>query len=146
MSELKRIVQLVVKAVEDTKVAVKKDIGEFGIEMIRKRTQDGFGVVNGKKRKFKPLAQSTIDRRRKKVLSPDTNPSTSNVTETGQMINSLKSRERKNGVSIRVSGSSVEVAKQVQKTREFLCFTDGEETRLTNFVVKELVKRLKKIC
>ena len=58
------------------------------------RTQvSGFGVTNGRQRKLRPLARETREKRKflssLGILSGRTTPSTSNLTERGQMFNSL---------------------------------------------------------
>jgi len=62
---------------------------------IKKRTRLGYGVENNgdRKKKLAPLAESTkkSKRRRKGQLSNQTTPSRSNLTDTGEMLDSLDS-------------------------------------------------------
>lgn len=67
-------------------------------EIIRRRTRLGYGVekTGQPKQKLQPLASSTVrSRARKKshgALSEKTSPKKSNLTETGQMLDSLRGR------------------------------------------------------
>lgn len=50
------------------------------------------------------LQPSTILQRQKKRLAPDTSAKTSNLTETGEMLNSIRYKTSKNAVSLYLAG------------------------------------------
>lgn len=82
---------------------ILKIVGDEAIEIIRTRTRKGQGVdrPGGSNKKLAPLAPSTIEARERKRLSPETSPSESNLTETGKMLDNLKTIPRKGVVTIR---------------------------------------------
>lgn len=67
-------------------------IGEFAASKIRLRTRLGYGVAkpDGNNSPLAKLKQSTVDARKKKNLFGDTRPGFSNLTETGQLLDSIK--------------------------------------------------------
>ena len=82
---------------------------EYAISLIVKRTRLGYGVnvQFGSKQKLKKLSDGYIKRRaRAKNLFELTSPKTSNLTMTGQMLESMRVLDRVNGkVSIGPTGA-----------------------------------------
>jgi len=92
---------------EATKPAVVKSLAEISIKIIVKRTRLGYGVDSflGTKKKLNALSERYVERRRKSKLSPLTSPKKSNLTFTGQMLDSVKILETKQkGIIIGPSG------------------------------------------
>ena len=139
-----------------------KKLGEMAAKMIKVRTRLGFGIVgsgrNIRRKKLKGLAQSTIDRRAKAKLNGETTPKRSNLTFTGQLINSLKVTSVSNGkVTINATGSRSdakidnEELAEIHETggprlprRRFLDLTVPEEKKLNRFYRKNLGDLLRK--
>lgn len=70
------------------------EIGKEVVEMVRKRTQLGYGVDdNNKKDRLTPLEPSTKDQRKRKSkkgeLSENTSQGKSNLTQTGDMLKAI---------------------------------------------------------
>ena len=95
--------------------AVLSFLGDQMVGVVRERTRAGFGVEfdGDSESRFEPLAKSTIKARKKKTLHPDTTPSTSNLTETGEMLDSLKAKFAKASVEIGATGSRNELLAEV---------------------------------
>ena len=78
--------------------------GDLAAEAIRRRTREGFGVkvTGGNRKKLKKLSTQYIEfRKRFKSLSSETTATTSNLTLTGQMIDSVKTKRNKTRVGTR---------------------------------------------
>ena len=141
------ITVLVHKAVD----ASVKPVGEFGLALIKERTISGKGVNNRRATKLKALEESTKKSRRLKQLSPLTTPQTSNLTESGQMLDSLKisNKIQTRGPQIIIQANTVKdrhKSRFHKKTgRNFLDFTNSDDDRLTLMVAEKIVAALKKI-
>jgi hypothetical protein len=93
------------KKIEDTlDETIKREqmisLGNFTANLIRKRTRLGYGVDRqfGVKQKLKPLSPRYVSARKKfKDLSNATTPKKSNLTLTGQMLDSVKIIKAENG-------------------------------------------------
>ncbi|TXH09386.1 MAG: hypothetical protein E6R04_08090 [Spirochaetes bacterium] len=139
-------------------------IGEFVIEKIRIRTRLGYGASGHlrPREKLKPLAESSKDIRKgfKKAgeLSEFTSPGRSNLTFTGQMLDSLTVRVISMGkIIIDVTGirkptkkkddlrTNKEVAQKVtDEGRPFMYLTDKDYKAVINFVRDGFKSILKK--
>ncbi len=115
----------------------KKRIGKLAVRLIQVRTRLGFGVRSGEKVKLKPLADSTVKRRRKKALSGLTGPGTSNLTESGQMLEDITFTVKSDTVSIDFSTARSQKIAQYHHEgagklpkREFFDLTDKELKQL----------------
>ena len=89
-----------------------KQIGDKALDLVRERSTAGFGVQDTSdqikpKKRFKRLSQPYIAQRARMAgkLSPRTSPEKSNVTLTGQMLDSMKSTVSTGKVTIDVSGN-----------------------------------------
>ena len=154
------------------------DYGEMAIKRIQLRTRLGYGVLGGErgapKYKLPKLSQSYKDFRSGKVIFwtdkggrvrsttnvPDsmkpklpstTKPSKSNLTLTGQLLESIKSRVSGNKIILylkenRNDGKSNKdiVGWQSEQGRDFFELTDKEVKGLRNQLKKDLIKILKK--
>jgi hypothetical protein len=129
------------------------EVAELIPAQIRKRTQLGKDLKGGK---IKPIEDSTKDYRKRysKNLDSNTTPNRSNLTATGQMLNSIESKAKglvyeitlKSKRTKDLSGSTSKVTNaeikdfQEKQGRFFWGLTDFEKV----FIVRELIKRLKK--
>jgi len=69
--------------------------GNIAVKRIQARTSKGFGVartgkIGQRKKGLKALATSTVNRRKRSKLHSSTSPGKSNLTFTGQLLESLK--------------------------------------------------------
>lgn len=157
-----------------TKAINMRSLGREAAEMIRLRTRLGYGVASDAKprRKLKPLSSSYKAQRKgevafftknKKVipyepdraprLSRETSPTKSNLTFTGQMLDSIDVITAKQGeVLVGPSGerddgkSNQEIAGYVAEAgRPFNHLSDIETKRMTELIsdkINELVKKV----
>jgi len=105
-----KIMDRIRKATEDAgKASVMKATGDFTVGLIVKRTRLGYGVAKdfGSKASLKKLSEPYKESRKKfKGLSPTTTAGKSNLTRTGQMLQSVKTLRTQNGrVAIGPSGT-----------------------------------------
>lgn len=129
-----------------TKIENMRDLGEFASEKIRVRTRLGYGSVNGQKVKLLPLSTPYINVRRKKQLHSTTSPRKSNLTQTGQMLGSIKSvsvrpaHVKVSPVGLRSGGrlTNSKLAEYVSNLRPFMELTKVEIRQLEQFVSKVL--------
>lgn len=77
-----------------------KKLGEYAAEKIKKRTRLGYSVAKdgGTKKGLNKLAGTTIKRRRASTLHGDTAPTKSNLTMTGQLLDSIQVVSESQGV------------------------------------------------
>lgn len=166
-SFLKQIanIQAAIKdAVEDgIGIPAMRKIAKDAAEEIKLRTRLGYGVTRGgaPKQPLKPLASSTIEnRKRAKIagrLSQLTTPTRSNLTETGQMLDSLVGDSPAAGKAIvrlkgtREGGLSNEKLAGFHQSgtgnmpaRPFLALTDLQIKRITDSLRQDLIKRVNK--
>jgi hypothetical protein len=89
----------------DNKVLNK--LGEFTVNIVQRRTRLGYGVDDNfeERRKLARLSDKYVQSRRKYAgLSSTTTPKKSNLTRTGQMLESLRHKVKGNTVEIRPTG------------------------------------------
>lgn len=143
-------------------ISLMKILGDFARELIIKRTRLGYGVVipEAEKTRLKPLKESYIEVRKKDKkkgrLFNETTPRKSNLTRTGQMLDSIRYWIRDNGYrkaielfvpdSRRNDGrTNNEVAGHVQSNgRIFFNLSKQEKTQIKRLAIKELRARIKK--
>lgn len=134
-----------------------EELGNQAIALIRKRTRLGYGSKNNQRVKLDPLAATTVARRtlfkRRGILSSETSPKRSNLTATGQLLDSLKIIKITSRVAtIGADGSRIEggsndkVAKHVTDNgRPFLELTTSESNQLAKIAEAALDKALRRI-
>ena len=138
------------------------DLSDLSIDILYKRVKSGLGVDsdtkdNPSKRKLKPLKPSTIDARRKKgVRGKFGSPNVSNLTDTGQMLDSMVTKVKGDGYQLLIPNSprtdgkkNRDVAGYVSENgRPFFALTRDEQTivtaRLDKIVRNEILKLIKK--
>lgn len=123
-----------------------REVGEEAKRLIFLRTKLGYGVdkQGGQKQKLKALSPFYVELR--KLLAKDgdlhssTTPKKSNLTNTGQMLDSLKIKRAVNGLvwlgpmGYRDVGlTNEEVANRVSKDRPFMFLSDLEEKKIRRF-------------
>jgi hypothetical protein len=136
-----------------------KRLGDIASEMIKLRAKLGYGVPGeGQEReRLKPLADATRESKRAKArrgdLSSNTSPTKSNLTDTGQMLESIKAFDvRVGSVKIGPTGSrrgstltNAEVAKFVtDQGRPFNILSKTEQKRINDTIRKEIREVLKR--
>jgi hypothetical protein len=166
MDEFAKKVSRAVKEIK--KPANMKKFGDEAAEIIRRRTRLGYGAKeNAEREKLKPLSDSYKAQRAGKIafatgphgvypykpeqkpnLHPHTTPTRSNLTNTGQMLDSLGSTKVKEGsVTVDVQGqrkdglSNKQVAEYVSlQGREFNNLTPKEQRQIEQIIEREIKK------
>ena len=120
-----------------------QSLGKEAVSLIKDRTRDGFGVntKGGVKHSLKALSKAYIERRKRSRLHADTSPAKSNLTFSGQLLNSLRSVVEGSQVLVYPQGNrrgkgpdNLAVAGYVEKAgRAFLNFSAKEIKALVKF-------------
>lgn len=144
------------KTVDDiTSNATLEDIGRAIAEIIRVRTRLGYGVSRqgSKRTKLKPLSDmyKAYRRQNRRRLSPETSPNKSNLTFTGQLLDSLTFKAGRGKLRVEPSGrrrgglTNLKLAEHVtDQGRPFLNLSDNELkqiTRIFDFGLNESLRR-----
>lgn len=136
---------------------VMKSLGLEAIDIVLERTRKGFGVkrTGGNRRKLKPLSKRYIEFRRKNRsrLGKAGRITKSNLTFTGQMLESVKIIKSRNGVlEIGPSGirddrkRNADVGRWVtQQGRPFMNLGRAEISSLQRFIREEMERRIRRI-
>jgi hypothetical protein len=131
-----------------------KALAAEAIRMIQVRTRLGYGVdtPGGKRFRLKPLSEKYVERRaaQKNKLSEHTSPNRSNLTFSGELLDSLDSRfpgpgkilieptgTRKDGTTNQAVAASV-----TEGGRPFLALSDLELKKLNRFFEKEVLEKV----
>lgn len=129
-----------------------RKFGEKAADMIRLRTRLGSGVQRdgAEKDRLKPLAASTKKKRAQSKLSQFTTPNRSNLTETGQLLDSVEPKnptQRK--VTVGPQGprddgkTNEEVAKYVSEARPFNHLSKTEIKRIGDDIKRAIRQEIK---
>jgi hypothetical protein len=106
------IVKKIEKAVDDNlKVDALGRLGVEAVNLVRKRTRLGYGVPKnlGQRKKLEPLSPRYVERRSMfSNLAAYTTPKKSNLTLTGQMLESLEATVVGSTVIIRPTGTRID--------------------------------------
>lgn len=133
------------------------EVGKFSIGLIVKRTRLGYGVNKnlGDRSKLKPLSAKYIEQRKKSRLNQFTKPSRSNLTRTGQMLDSLSFKVTGPGkITIEPTGNrddgkrNKDIAKyNAQRGRVFINLSKNEYSQIVRFYRKTFgdLLRLRKL-
>ena len=125
-------------------------IGKKVVKTVKNRTRKGFGVKQnaGKAERLKPLRQPTKKKRRnlkkRGRLSGETTPTTSNLTESGQMLNNIGYRASDKEVVVAPKGRQQQKARQVSKDRPFMNLSKSEIKELADLIANEFINDIKK--
>lgn len=122
-------------------------LGEVAAEMVKVRTRLGYGCRDGKKEKLNPLSPGYIKQRRKKPIPSSTASTKSNLTLTGEMLDSVIYQVDGKELIIKFSNiNSVKKAEWVTLgDRPFMELTKQEVKRVSDFladIVTELSKKI----
>lgn len=119
------------------------NVAARAIELIVRRTREGKGVrrPGGSTYRLKPLSASYVRFRRENAsrLSSFTSPRKSNLTFTGQLLNSLALKKGARSIVITPTGirddgqSNAAVAKHVSRVRPFLALSKDEQREVGDF-------------
>jgi hypothetical protein len=122
------------------------EIGKNTANQIKTRTRLGKGVNDtpGKQESLKPLSEATKKIRQSKKsagkLSSQTAPTRSNLTETGEMLDSIKYESSATEVRIYIDGAEnkKKATDQSNQGRKFMNLTKAEISELTRFIQKKI--------
>lgn len=135
--------------------------GEFIAERIRQRTRLGFGVAKpgANPEPLAALKPSTKEARKRKKLNAKTSEGFSNLTETGQLLDSIKVTKVKKGSALvgpegsRMDGKNnrdigyyqtIGDPKKNREKRPFNNVSRAEKAGLKNFIAKIVAQFLKR--
>lgn len=146
----KHLHQAITKAVEETmSQKLLQDIGDDFVEQIKIRTRLGNGLDKneGEPSKLKPLSKDYVKyRKSKNDLSEFTKPSKSNLTLTGEMLDSLEAKVTEDKITISFSNqfSKYKARWNEESGRSFLAISRVQIERLKNSLEKKITELLKK--
>jgi hypothetical protein len=161
---MKRIVDNLKKNfIQVAKGTAYKETAQFAAEIIVKRTRLGYGVFKhlGPRGKFMALADRTVEARKKMktmgMLSSLTTPKRSNLTATGQMLDSVDTVKRGDKWYIEPTGTrsdgltNYEVAEFAHKgsrnrpPRPFMNISGAEQSQIVRFYRRQFTGLIKKL-
>lgn len=118
------------------------------VKDIKARTTRGVEVKGdhgGETGKFKDLAPSTIRKRRRSKLSSKTNPTKSNQTMTGDMVDSIHQKTTRNNINITVDSRNKKKLKGNQSLgRNMLRLSKTNLKNIAKDVVQFIVDKIEK--
>lgn len=112
------------------------------LEQIYRRIKDGYGVSNGKQSKLAPLSDTYIKWRGKNSnkLDSTTSPRKSNLTKSGQMLDSMVTEVSNGEIIITFgNGEAKGKARYNNETRPFFDLTNTELDHLINILKQTLI-------
>jgi hypothetical protein len=123
-----------------------REVGDETARLIFIRTRLGYGVPSqgSQRQKLFPLSAGYIAMRKKSqkngFLSSATTASKSNLTFTGQLLESIQTKKAQDGISWvgpigyrKEGGTNEQVANTVSKTRPFMFLSDLELKKIQRF-------------
>ena len=162
-SDLKNFNDALLLAIkESTSATQMKAYGRAAIKLIIARTRLGYGVkkTNTAQTRLAPLAEPTKEYRRRNAskLHPETSPNKSNLTFTGQLLDSLgvksaskseviiaaNRRRRKGGITNDELAGILETRGRNRPARPFLNLSTKEIQKLNRDFSATFAKALKK--
>lgn len=154
---MERAVMLALEKVRS--VSSMKKYGQMAADIVKLRTRLGDGVAKegGEREKLKPLAQATKDARKRMAnrgeLHEHARPNRSNLTMTGQLLDSVKITDVSVGMvkfgpeGLRKDGnlSNAEVGKYVTEAgRPFNNLSKVERKRLNDSIFRDIKAALRR--
>lgn len=132
--------------------ATMDKVGKTLAKTVKTRTRRGFGVKNtgGSSKKLNKLSNPYKKQRkglkRKGILSAETTPAKSNLTKTGQLLDSVKGDGKKGEARIYIDGQqNVKKAQdQAQAGREFMNLNKAEIKDAIDILEQDLNSDIKK--
>ena len=150
MSELKKIrdaLKAIVIATSSRETM--KEVAEYLVEEIPRRTRAGLGVSGkGKPAKnFKKLAPITVENRKEDpALSSKTTPSTSNLTHTGKMVDSINYKATTGKAIVKLQKPQATKAKKnIELGRRFMEVSDKDLDKITDIIGKNIEAEINKL-
>ncbi len=150
----KRFKQIMQDALEDIVSSDTVDtIGETAVELIKKRTRLGYGVSEqgGSKKKLDALSEPYKKQRKKNKPKGPSTPSKSNLTNTGDMLDSMIATKSGTG-KVEIGFDNTEDQKKaeyVSEKRPFNNLSKSEtkqiEQELNEIAKKKIAKALNKL-
>lgn len=121
-------------------------------EMVRSHTKKGYGVdkEGAPQKRLKGLSESYKKQRRRLkrqgILSPDTTPNKSNLTNTGDMLKSLSHRSTRNTATVFLKGDKEKkkAEKQAKVGRKFMNLSKSERQRIKKIIQEAIHKGINK--
>ena len=140
--------------IEDLVAVVKttaflKKIAETAVNNLKTRISLGYSVSTdyGPQNKFKPLAESTVKKRKRlkdrSLLSDRTTPKKSNLTETGKLVDSITYRVAGGKIEIFIEGEREKLVEYLSPERPFFHLSETEVSRLVDIIDSALNTYLK---
>ncbi|MFW7381483.1 MAG: hypothetical protein ACOH5I_21925 [Oligoflexus sp.] len=130
--------------------AFLEKLATTAIEQIKRRARLGYSVASegANQSKFDSLAESTKAKRKRLKkrgkLSSETSPSKSNLTESGQLLDSLEFRIKGKAVEVFIGGErNRKVSSYVSKARPWLNLSKAEMTMLLDLIEEAIDKQIK---
>lgn len=148
--DLQRKLGTLIREVGDAQTMVK--VAKQTAETVKKRTRRGFGVeqTGGRSKRLKKLADGYKKTRRglkkRGQLSTETTPAKSNLTKSGEMLDSIKGEGKTRQARIYIDGSRNEkkVKDQVEQGRVFMNLNRAEVKDIIDILEEDLNKDMKK--
>lgn len=125
-----------------------RKFGEDAADIVRLRTRLGSGVETegGTKKRLKPLSESYRKRRKKADLHPDTAPNKSNLTFTGQMLDSLGvTSVRQNQVTFGPRGSRTGSSLSNKQVAEYVTLAGRAFNNLSKVEIKRITEAIAEV-
>lgn len=127
-------------------------IGKELAQTVKTRTRKGFGVdqPGGRSKRLTKLSKPYKKERKglqsRGKLSSETSPAKSNLTKTGELLDSIKGSGKKNEARIYIDGRNnvKKVRDQAQAGREFMNLNKAEIKDAIDILEKELNNDIKK--
>ena len=129
-------------------IDIIQQIGDFAADLIKKRTQLGYGSLkqSGTKTKLKALSIGYKKQRKAMPLSSKTTANKSNLTQTGHMLNNLIATIKDNGqveIGFQDPFAHDKATWNTVKGRPFNNLTEAEIKQLKLFIQKLIKNELK---
>lgn len=128
------------------------EVGELVRDLVKSRTKKGFGVAEpeGKATRLKGLSESYKKRRRtlKKQgkLDQSTSPTKSNLTQTSQMLDSVKSKASTAKAEVFLDNEKAQRKAELQANdnREFMNLSKSEVNKIKKLLEQKIIDDIKK--
>lgn len=138
---------------------MKLEWAQYLADIIYKRTKSGKGLTQNKVsiggnslKKIEPLSKGYVEYRKRKILGPYASPQRSNLTFSGELLESIVARLKGDAAVVEIenvqhySGISMpELANRVsEKGRPFFGAADNEAKILESFIKREIRNKIRK--
>jgi hypothetical protein len=138
---LQKVVQEAVNKID------MQEIGDTLAQEIKLRTRLGYGLdtQGGTQSKLKPLSEPYKKARKKMKLSSETRPGKSNLTQTGEMLDSIKAEVNNGKITITFKNqfSKDKARWNTEKGRPFMAISKVQITKLKNRITDHVLKFIK---